>query len=83
MSTRWTYLLQGIVFLVVGVIVAFIPDDRHVGEAVVTLTVVFAVSAFGFVQAWRDAARERDRPRVPSSRRYGARAVSRPVGDDG
>lgn len=83
MSTRWAYLLQGIVFLVVGVIVAFIPDDRHVGEAIVTLTVVFAVSAFGFVLAWRDAVRERDRPRRPSSRRYRARFVSRPVGDDG
>lgn len=81
MSTRWGCLVQGIVFLAVGVIVAFIPDDRHVGEAIVTLTVVFAVSAFGFVQAWREGAKERDRPSVPSSCRSRAGVASRPGGD--
>jgi len=76
MTHRQAYLLQGVVFLLVGGILLFGPIATHVGEAIIPLVVVFAVSALGFGLAWRDRVRERETPRRPSSRWYRASAVS-------
>jgi hypothetical protein len=72
MTTKAAYVLQGVVFLLVGGIVLFTRDERHVGEAVFTLIVVFAVSGTGFALALHQRARERTAPRRPSARRYSA-----------
>lgn len=76
MTTTQAYLLQGVVFLVVGVMLLLACDDRHVIEAILTLILVFSISALGFALALRERARERATPRRPSSRRY--RAVAAP-----
>ena len=76
MTTAGAYAIQGLVFLVVGGILLFAHDERHVVEAIVTLAIVFAVSALGFVLALRERLRERATPRRPSSRRYPATPVS-------
>jgi len=81
MTHRRAYLLQGAVFLVVEVILLFGPIAKHVGEAIVPLTVVFVVSALGFGLAWRDFRREQETPRRPSSRWYRAGAVSVTAGE--
>ncbi|MFK0403014.1 hypothetical protein ACIQTT_11835 [Microbacterium sp. NPDC090225] len=76
MAKKRAYLLQGLVFLLVGGILLFARDDRRVVEAILTLMLVFAVSAWGFVLALRERARERVTPRRPSSRRYRAVAAA-------
>lgn len=81
MTHRRAYLLQGVVFLVVGGILLFGPIATHVGEAIVPLTVVFVVSALGFGLAWRDLRRKRETPRRQSSRWYRAGAVSGTAGE--
>lgn len=67
MTHRWGTLIQGVVFLIVGVIVMLTPDDRHVAESAATMTVVFAVSALGFVLAWHEWRRERGASRRPQN----------------
>jgi hypothetical protein len=68
------YALQGVVFLLVGGTLLFTRDDRHIPEAIVTLIVVFSVSALGFGLALRERLSERATPRRPGSRRYPATA---------
>lgn len=74
--TTLAYLLQGLVFLVVGGMLLLACDDRHVIEAILTLILVFSISALGFSLALRERARERATPRRPSSRRYWAVAAA-------
>lgn len=76
MTAARAYLIQGVVFLLVGGILLFAHDERHVWEAIVTLAVVFAASASGFGFSLRERLRERTTPRQPSSRRYRATAVA-------
>lgn len=79
MTHRQAYLLQGVVFLLVGGILLLARDDGDIGETIATLSVVsvvFVVSALGFGLAWRDRVRERETPRRPSSRWYRAGTVS-------
>lgn len=76
MTAARAYAIQGVVFLLVGGILLFALDERHILEAIVTLAVVFAMSALGFGLALRERLRERAAPRRPSSRRYPATPVS-------
>lgn len=75
MTAARAYAIQGVVFLLVGGILLSALDERHILEAIVTLAVVFAVSALGFGFSLRERLRERTTPRRPSSRRYRATPV--------
>jgi len=76
MERKRAYLLQGVVFLLVGGILLLVHDDRRIVEAILTLILVFTVSALGFALALRERVRERVTPRRPSSRRYRAMAAA-------